>query len=82
VLTGGGGGGGRGKLDEVVSEGFPPEQERRWRGGATAKKTGSGLNSLRRQRKAQGSEGERGGEGRGCSGVYIGDRGALGTGNV
>jgi hypothetical protein len=73
-------GDGRGEPDEAVPEGFSPEHERQRRGGAMAKKTGGGLSSLRGRRKARGSEGERGGEHRGCSGVYIGGWGCTGEG--
>jgi hypothetical protein len=63
--------------DEAVPEGCSLEHEWRQRGGVMVKKTGSGLSSLRGQRKVRGSKGERGGEGWGCSGVYIGGRGGV-----
>jgi hypothetical protein len=62
VLTGGGGGGGRGKLDEVVSEGFPPEQERR----CDSKEDWQWLELTA---KAKEGTRERGGEGRGGPGM-------------
>jgi hypothetical protein len=41
-----------GEPDEAVLEGCSLEHERRQRSGATTKKTGGGLSSLRGQRKA------------------------------
>jgi hypothetical protein len=73
-----------GEPDEAVREGCSSEHKRRQKGGVTPKKTGGGLSSLRGLRKARGTSGarrERGGEGRGCSGVYIGGQGAPGRGN-
>jgi hypothetical protein len=49
-----------GEPDEAMSEGCSPKHERRWRGGATTKKTVGGVSSLRGQRKARGSSGAKG----------------------
>jgi hypothetical protein len=67
--------------DEAVPEGCSPEHERRWRGGVTEAKNDDDLSSAWGQRKARGSLGERGkrgGEGRGCSSLFIGSKGVLG----
>jgi hypothetical protein len=75
-----------GSTDEpgkAVPEGCSLKHKWWRRGGATEVKDGGGLSSVRGQRKARGSSGERvkgGSEGRGCSSPFMGAEGAPGSG--
>jgi hypothetical protein len=69
--------------DEVGQRGCSPEHGRWQRGTATVMKSGGGLSSMREQRRARGSSGEKGnrcGEAQECAPPFIGARGCRGGG--